>query len=170
MASPSTRLRYLSTRRSKALRSPPWARRTRSPSLSSKPPWPSMRSSCGAHIRIRRETHYRRARQRRPPGCRHRREADAKAAAAADAALDVDLGAVHHADGLDDRQADAGSAVIARTCIVHPEEAVEDMRKGARGDADAGIAHLEHTLIDVLPRSQRHAAAAWRVADGIVEQ
>src|SRR5579872_2266363 len=109
---------------------------------------------------------------RRPSG--GERQADAEGRAAADAALDVDLAAMGLGDVLDDGEAEAGPPLLAGAPLVDPVEALEDARDRLRGDADAGVAHLEHrlaaTAAGITPHADGDPAVRTVVLDGVVEQ
>ncbi len=52
--------------------------------------------------------------------------------------------ALHHM--LDDRQAQAGAAGVARAAAVDPVEALGQARQVLAGNADAGVTHLDFAL------------------------
>src|ERR1700733_8153211 len=104
------------------------------------------------------------------------RQAGAGGRGAADAALPADLAAMGLGDVLDDGEAEAGPPLLAGAPLVDPVEALEDARDRLRGDADAGVAHLEHRLAataavaaGITPHADGDPAVRTVVLDGVVE-
>ena len=84
--------------------------------------------------------------------------------------VEADLPAVGGHDLLAERQAEPRAADLARVRGVDAEEAREDVRLLAGGDAEAGVGHLDAREALAGRRRDRHGAAGGRVLDGVGEQ
>ena len=93
------------------------------------------------------------------------RQDDAEEAAVAGFRLDLDPSAVHLGEALDQRQAEAGAAHVARAAAVHLPELLEDQLLIVAADADAAVDHLDEEgrgRRDRTRRTRRRARAAGR--------
>src|SRR5579862_3744563 len=95
---------------------------------------------------------------------------DAKAAALARGARDLDLRAMRGADRLHDRQAEPGATLLARARPVDSEESLEHMWKRFRGNPHAVVGDLEHRASLLTGYPQANRSAAGRVLDCVIEQ
>src|SRR5580658_5693149 len=75
--------------------------------------------------------------------------ADTEDAALARGAVHFDPGVVGRADGLDDRQSQPRTPLLARARAIDAVEALEHVRQCLGGDADAVIGDLEEREIPV---------------------
>src|SRR3546814_107501 len=92
-------------------------------------------------------------------------EVAAEGAALADLALDLQPRLVQLQDVLDDRQAQAGAAGLARAAGGHAVEAFGDPRQVRGGDAVAAVAHRkDRAAIGAARKDDRDIAAGRRVA------
>src|SRR5215831_9370459 len=85
-------------------------------------------------------------------------------------ALDRDLAAVGLDDMLDDGEAQARAAGLARAGLVHAVETFEDARQVLGHDADAGVGRVDGYAVLPALRRDVDAPAARRVLDGVVYQ
>ena len=92
----------------------------------------------------------------RTPGAR---QLEPERAADALAALEADAPAVRGDDLVAEREPEARAADLARVRGVDAEEAREDLRLLARGDAEAGVGHLDAREALARRRRDRHGAA-----------
>src|SRR5512135_3381402 len=100
-----------------------------------------------------------------------RGQADGETASLAAFAVDLELRLVAQYDVLDDREAEPGPAGGAGAAAVDPVEALGQPRQVFRGDADPGVAHLEHAAaVGVDAPRERDRATGRRVPDRIADQ
>src|SRR3546814_21105392 len=98
-------------------------------------------------------------------------EVPAEGAALSDRALDLQPRLVQLQDVLDDRQAQAGAAGLARAAGGHAVEAVGDPRQVRGGDAVAAVAHRkDRAAIGAARKDDRHITAGRRVAHRVGPQ
>src|SRR5262249_14603206 len=91
-----------------------------------------------------------------------------EAAAVPDLAVEEDPAAVCLHDVAHDREPEAGGAGLATVLAL--DEALEDALALLRGDARAGVGHADAYHAIVRARSERHLAAARRVAQRVRDQ
>src|SRR5712691_7100670 len=91
-------------------------------------------------------------------------QGDAHRGAPLDLALDVELATVRGDEMLDDGQAEAGAAQLARTGLVHAIEALGDAGQISGGNAGAGVLDRDDdTGAGDGTRAHRHPSAPRRV-------
>src|SRR5258706_16395610 len=71
---------------------------------------------------------------------------------------------------LDDRQAEASAAGLARTAAIDAVEALGEAREMLGCDADAGVLHRERRAVGDLEPYQPYFAVLGRIADGVRDQ
>src|SRR6185436_6987325 len=71
---------------------------------------------------------------------------------------------------LDDREAEAGAARIARTAAVHAVEALGQPRQVLCGNADTRVLHREGRALREIAPDEAYLAVARRIADGVGHQ
>src|SRR5271165_5263175 len=98
------------------------------------------------------------------------RQLNFEAAAHALGALEIHLPAMRGANGFDDGKPQAGTAHFARPGLVHPEEALKDVRSGLLRNAHPVVLHLQHRLAARGHHRQFHFPAGRGVFDGVVKQ
>ncbi len=103
-------------------------------------------------------------------GCGRLRQRDAEAASNTGGRLECKLAAVHFDGPLGDRQAKAGSAVLAGAGFVNAVEAIKDSRSQFGGNSGARIAHIDKRALRRLRHSDLDLAAGRTVLDRIIDE